>query len=68
MKLFDLVRDPSETNDLFFERQDIVVKLLERLKFHCNNSVAVSYPPPTSKWNPPRLPNVVLPWMLDFGK
>ena len=63
VKLFNLDRDPSETNDLFFERQDIVVKLLERLRFHYNNSVAVSYPRPTSKWNPPRLHNVVLPWL-----
>ena len=53
----------EKRRDLFYERPDIVEKLIRRLQFYHNSSVKVTYPSGTSKWNPPRLKGVILPWM-----
>ena len=63
VKLFDIFNDPGEKKDLFFKRPDIVEKLLQRLRFHYNNSVEVEFPDFERKyWTPRRLHNVILPW------
>ena len=60
--LFNIENDPNEHNDLSASRQDVVLKLLDRLAFYNSTAVPVRYPPYDPKANPKYHGGVWLPW------